>query len=164
MLNYDRCPNDDMKIGTGVIGTNPKTGKPIELTVNELSAVASVHAAMLSITVAMRSGAEEDFIEKIALALSSRIAEDPHSLCPFSNLIAAMTALATGIGKVSFSKEGHVVIAPEGINLDDWEKGCPLERFLGNQEDSEDQPDLRLSDPDDDDDEGEGEGLEGSIS
>lgn len=130
-LRYGRCPNDDWRAGSARVGVNPKTGDPIEININGVSAVLSIHSALSALTAAMKAGHEEDFIEKIVLALLPKVQDDPHCLCPLLAVLGEILLLLQGTLTVGSDSEGHVIFHPpeseeltgQGCMFDDDEEG-----------------------------------------
>lgn len=130
MLRYVRCPQDDMKAATASIGTNPKTGKSIEMGFHSIAATQSVYAAILAVSAAIKSGVEDDFIEKLVLSLAPSISQDPHSLCPMLQLFLQLMLLAMNGATVSFGKDERVFITPKGSAFDpSGPPSCHLENW-----------------------------------
>lgn len=114
-IGYNRCPNDDYKLGTAEIGVNPDTGKPIELNLNGVATVVAVQSALLTLGAALRNGHEPDFLEKVSLAVYGKLIEDPHALCPLLTICSMCLLMLRRGAAITFDKDGHVVIAPPGI-------------------------------------------------
>lgn len=133
-ISYDRCPNDDFKAGTARIGVNPGTGQPVELNINGVASVIAIESALLTVSVALKSGYEEDFLEKIALCLFERLTNDPHALCPLLTICSMCLLMLTQEAGVTFDKEGHVVIAPPGLSTATG-SACIFDKEDGEDED-----------------------------
>ena len=108
-LNYTRCPNDDWRAASAIVGENPQTGETIEVNINGLSAALAVQSALATLSAAMKAGHEPDFLEKIALMVFAKMEVDPHCLCPMLTLFGMLLMLTRGLGAVAFDKDGHVV-------------------------------------------------------
>lgn len=121
-LNYDRCPNDDMKVGVAKVGENPKTGAAVELSINGIASVIAVQSAMLTLSASMKAGHEQDFLEKTALVLFEKLDSDPHAICPLLTICSMCLVLLQGQASVGFDDEGNVVISPS----EDLQDGGPL--------------------------------------
>lgn len=131
-MNFNRCPNDDLKSGTGIIGKNPETGKPIELGLNGLANVAAIQSALVGISASMKAGHEKDFLEKIALCLFERLLGDPHALCPLVTICTMCLGMLVQECEVTFDEEGHVIIAPPDVDI-----GSGLTCMLEEDDDEE---------------------------
>ncbi len=117
-IGYDRCPNDDVKIGTTPVGVNPDTGQPVELNINGVAAVTAIQSALFTVGAALRNGHEEDFLEKVALCLFGELTNDRHALCPLLTVCLLCLHVLTQRAGVTFDKEGHVVIAPLNVHVE----------------------------------------------
>ena len=112
-IGYNRCPKEEWSAAVATVGINGKTGKPIEINVNGVSAAISIHAALMSLTAAMHAGHEEDFLDKIVITLTPRIIDDPHILCPMLTVLSKLLLLVQGHVEVSFGEDERVQIGPE---------------------------------------------------
>lgn len=115
-MSHDRCPNDNFDMGMAQIGTNPETGQPIELNMNGVAAVVAMQSAILTVSATMKSGHEEDFVEKIALCLFGKLTGDPHALCPVLTICSMCLLMLHEQAGVTF-KDGKVVIAPPDLDV-----------------------------------------------
>lgn len=130
-IGYNRCPNDDFRAGTAVVGVNPDTGKSVELNINGVASVIAVQSAFLTVSAAMKNGHEKDFLEKIALCLFGKLTGDPHAICPLLTICSMCLLMLNEQAGVTFDKDGHVVIAPPdfpvetgpGCMFDDMDEG-----------------------------------------
>jgi len=159
MFGYDRCTNDDSKAASAVIGKNPLTGKPIEISMAGASATSAIHAAMLALSVAMKNGSEKDFIEKVAVALVPMVMNDPHALCPLVGVMSRLIAIAKNDANVAFTEDGSVIILPVGMTPDEYPEctdTCSL-TDLPDEGDDEGYPPLSFRDDEEDED---NDGLE----
>ncbi len=109
-LNYKRCPEDDeevvlVELPVGVAGGSMALG------IAEIATVLQVKGSIYATTLAIRSGVEDDFVSKVALALVHRMGDDIHALCPVIDILCECQALMTG-GKVVLGKDGQVHIYP----------------------------------------------------
>jgi hypothetical protein len=125
-LNYNRCPKDDWRAGSAEIGQNPDTGEPIELNINGVAAVQAVQSAMITLTAMLKAGHEDDFIEKVALCLWSKVGYDPHALCPMLKLLSLIALLTNGQAGISFKEDKTLVIAPPGEPTEDIDRNICL--------------------------------------
>ena len=116
-VSYDRCPNDDSEYGSAQIGMNPETGQPIELYSNGVASVVAIQSAILTLSAAMRAGAEEDFVEKVALCLFEKLSYDPHALCPLLTICSMCLLMLDKKTGITF-KNGKIVIAPPGLDIE----------------------------------------------
>jgi hypothetical protein len=137
-IGYNRCPNDDWKAGTAQIGENPKTGQPVELNINGISAVVSVQSALLTLSAAMKAGHEKDFIEKIALCLFGKLQDDPHAICPLLTVLSMVLLMLRGVVDVTFDNEGHVVITPPDVPIEPG-PACMYDLLEGENENGTDE-------------------------
>ncbi len=133
-IGYNRCPNDDWSAASVVIGINPITGKPIEVNINGISAITAIQSALSSLTTAMKAGHEEDFLEKVVLALMPGLKNDPHILCPLLTVLGEALLLLQGTLEVGSDYEGNIVFHPPG-NEDLNGHGC----MFDNDEEEEEE-------------------------
>ncbi len=127
MLNYNRCREDDVKACTAIIGKDPETGQLIELNIHGMAAAIAVHSAVLAVSAAIKTGVEEGFLERMALALIPRLEADPHLLCPMVRLFSKLLMLATNNASIEFGDEGEVKIVWNKLDIDQAEaEACPL--------------------------------------
>ena len=134
-INYDRCPNDDFESGTALVGVNPTTGEPIEVDMKGVASVVGIQAAMLTLSCAMKSGYEQDFLEKVALGLFGKLqGGDIHALCPLLTVCTMCLLLLRSQNEadVTFDEHGHLMIGEYGIacmfdgdNNDETDDGEP---------------------------------------
>jgi hypothetical protein len=117
-LDYKRCPNDTAKAKTAVVGVNPVTGAPIEIDIHGIAAVGALQAAIFAVTAAMNAGVEEDFIERLVLAVLPQAQADPHSICPIRTFIGLLDHLAVGLAVVVIGDDNRVRIVPTNGLLD----------------------------------------------
>lgn len=155
-INYDRCPGDDFKAGSAQIGMNPDTGEPVELNMNGVAAVIAVQSALLTVSAAMKAGHEEDFLEKVALTLFSKLTSDPHALCPLLTICFMCLLMLNEKAGVTF-KDGKVVIAPPDL---DMESGASC--MFDDEEEDDHGTDEGPMDRDGAGPSGEGDGGDGS--
>ncbi len=137
-LGYQRCPEDECKGGIAALGIDPNNGKVVEADIHVISAIVAVHAALLSLSSTMKTGHEEDFLEKVAFGLVSKIAGDPHSLCPLVNLMGLIGVLATNNGTTITDDEGRLMIVPLNRppgDIEYPEPTCPLTDWMDPDED-----------------------------
>ena len=140
-IGYNRCPRDNWRAASAVVGVNPLTGKPIEVGINGISAVTAIQSALSSLTTAMKAGHEEDFLEKVVLALLPGLKVDPHILCPMLTILGEALLLLQGTLEVGFDGEGNVVFHPPG-NEDLNGHGCMFEDCEGGEEDVDNEGNL----------------------
>jgi hypothetical protein len=141
-IAYDRCPNDDFRAGSAQVGVNPKTGQSVELNINGVGAVVSIHAALLSLSMAMKAGYEEGFLEKVALVLAGKLECDPHALCPLLTTLSMCLALVSKAGEITFNEEGHITIVfPDDDDPSGTITPCPgPECMYSSHEENDDEP------------------------
>lgn len=138
-LNYQRCPGDDWKAGSAPIGTNPKTGKPIELDIHAISAAHSIQSCLSTLSSAMKAGHERDFLETVALSLLPRSLDDPHSLCPLMSVVSMIMLMVRGEASASFGEDGRIIIGPADVPEVGSDGGaCVLEEGFISEEDYDD--------------------------
>lgn len=139
-IGYTRCPNDDFGVGTAPIGVNPSTGKAVEININGVASVIALQSAMLTLSAAMKSGYEQDFLEKVALCLVEKLREDRHALCPLLTICGMCLTMITEEEVVTFDDEGHVHIVPNGVDPVNSGPSCMFDYNDDDEEDNEYEP------------------------
>ena len=109
-LNYQRCPDDEMKVLSAELSTGV-LGESVTLGVAELVTDVQMKGCIYGVTLAIKGGVEDDFVSKAALGLLSQMGGDIHALCPVIGILCECFALMTG-GKVVLGKDGLVNIYP----------------------------------------------------
>ncbi len=128
-LSYERCPKDGMRAATATLGVNPENGEKVEVNIHAAAAILAVHSAIMTLSSAIKTGVEDDFLERIVLGLIPKVDVDPHSVCPLLNIMWMLGMMTADDGAIGFSKDGHVLIVPKGTEkgfVDYPEHVCPL--------------------------------------
>ncbi len=137
-ISHKRCSGDMDEFEDAQIGENPGTGQPIMLSLGGVASVVAVQSAMTTLGAVLKNGHEKDFLEKITLALYSKLKVDPHTLCPLLTVCVRCLLLLTQKTEVTFDKENHLIIcAPDVLDTDDawYDQTCI---FDADEEEDED--------------------------
>ncbi len=112
-LNDKRCSRDEPAGGWADIGVNPNTGDSVLMDISGVASVLAIQSAMMTLSAAMRKGHEKDFLEKVALSVFGKLAQDPHALCPLFTVCGYCLSLLQQHATIGFDDDGHLLIALE---------------------------------------------------
>lgn len=133
-LNYQRCPEDSTKVISATLPVG-NGSQQIVLGMPEIATALQLKGALYSLTLAIKGGVTDDFVDRVAAGLARQMGDDIHALCPAIGILCKTLALMGG-GKAVLGKDELLSVYPNK-QCPPWMRG--LFESIENSKDGKDE-------------------------